>query len=124
MDSDACNLGLGVLRPEEGRLDRGERSLQRICTGTGAEAQAGWHREHRLVDVRLLVGEFQVGLHPRQRLGLHGLERGRNRIEMPTMDVIQVRDGKIVATWHLQDFAGLMGQLKAPSDVPTPAAWG
>ncbi|MGL3199079.1 MULTISPECIES: ester cyclase [Curtobacterium] len=46
------------------------------------------------------------------------------RIEMRTMDVHQVRDGKIVATWHLEDFAGLMGQLTAPANAPTPAAWG
>ncbi|WP_058749063.1 ester cyclase [Curtobacterium oceanosedimentum] len=46
------------------------------------------------------------------------------RIEMRTMDVHQVRDGKIVATWHLEDFAGLMGQLNTPADAPTPAAWG
>jgi steroid delta-isomerase-like uncharacterized protein len=46
------------------------------------------------------------------------------RIEMRTMDVHEVRDGRIVTTWHLEDFAGLMAQLSAPADAPTPAAWG
>jgi steroid delta-isomerase-like uncharacterized protein len=45
------------------------------------------------------------------------------RIEMRTMDIHQVRDGKIVTTWHLEDFAGLMAQLTAPTDAPTRAAW-
>ncbi len=39
-----------------------------------------------------------------------GLEPSK-RIEMRTMDVHQVRGGMIVATWHLEDFAGLLHQL-------------
>jgi len=46
------------------------------------------------------------------------------RIELRTMDLHQVRDGRIAVTWHLEDFAGLMAQLAAPADAPTPAAWG
>ncbi|PZE91733.1 ester cyclase [Curtobacterium sp. MCBD17_008] len=53
-----------------------------------------------------------------------GHEPTGKRIEMRTMDVHQVRDGKIVTTWHLEDFAGLMSQLNAPADAPTPAPWG
>jgi steroid delta-isomerase-like uncharacterized protein len=53
-----------------------------------------------------------------------GHEPTGKRIEMRTMDVHRVRDGKIITTWHLEDFAGLMGQLTAPADAPTPAAWG
>lgn len=45
------------------------------------------------------------------------------RIEMRTMDIHEVRNGKIVTTWHLEDFAGLMAQLTAAPDVPTEAAW-
>ena len=45
------------------------------------------------------------------------------RIEMRTMDIHQVRDGKIVTTWHLEDFAGLLAQLNAPADAPVQAAW-
>ncbi len=45
------------------------------------------------------------------------------RIEMRTMDIHQVRDDRIVVTWHLEDFAGLMAQLTAPADAPTRAAW-
>jgi steroid delta-isomerase-like uncharacterized protein len=53
-----------------------------------------------------------------------GHEPTGKHIEMRTMDVHQVRDGRIVATWHLEDFAGLMGQLASPADAPTPAPWG
>ena len=45
------------------------------------------------------------------------------RIEMRTMDIHQVRDNKIVITWHLEDFAGLMAQLTAPAGADTPGAW-
>lgn len=45
------------------------------------------------------------------------------RIEMRTMDIHQVRDGRIVTTWHLEDFAGLMAQLAATPDTPTHKAW-
>jgi steroid delta-isomerase-like uncharacterized protein len=45
------------------------------------------------------------------------------RIEMRTMDIHQVRDGRIVVTWHLEDFAGLMAQLTAGPDAPTHEAW-
>jgi steroid delta-isomerase-like uncharacterized protein len=53
-----------------------------------------------------------------------GHEATGKRVEMRTMDVHQVRDGKIVTTWHLEDFAGLMAQLNSPADAPTPAPWG
>ena len=46
------------------------------------------------------------------------------RIEMRTMDIHQVRDGRIVVTWHLEDFAGLLAQLTAPTDAPVRPAWG
>ena len=53
-----------------------------------------------------------------------GHEPTGRRIEMRTMDVHRVRDGRIVTTWHLEDFAGLLAQLGAHADAPTPAAWG
>lgn len=53
-----------------------------------------------------------------------GIRPTGRRVEMRTMDVHQVRGGRIVATWHLEDFAGLMAQLDAPADAPTPRAWG
>ncbi|GAA4747015.1 hypothetical protein GCM10025783_18870 [Amnibacterium soli] len=52
-----------------------------------------------------------------------GHEPTGRRIEMRTMDVHQVRNGRIVTTWHLEDFAGLMAQLNAGPDVPVRAAW-
>jgi len=45
------------------------------------------------------------------------------RIEMRTMDIHQIRDGRIITTWHLEDFAGLLAQLTAPTDAPTRRAW-
>lgn len=44
-------------------------------------------------------------------------------IEMRTMDIHQIRAGRIVTTWHLEDFAGLMAQLSAPADVAVRGAW-
>lgn len=45
-------------------------------------------------------------------------------IQIRTMDIHQVRGGKIVATWHLEDFAGLMTQLSAPQEAaPQRGAW-
>jgi predicted ester cyclase len=52
-----------------------------------------------------------------------GHEPTGRRIEMRTMDIHRVRDGKIVVTWHLEDFAGLLAQLSAPADAPVRAAW-
>jgi len=52
-----------------------------------------------------------------------GIQPTGKHIEMRTMDVHQVRNGKIIATWHLEDFAGLMAQLNAPADAPTHHAW-
>ena len=52
-----------------------------------------------------------------------GLEPTGRRIEIRTMDIHQVRDNRIVATWHLEDFAGLMAQLTGPAESPVRAAW-
>lgn len=52
-----------------------------------------------------------------------GIQPTGRRIEMRTMDIHQVRDGRIVVTWHLEDFAGLMAQLNAPADAPVRHAW-
>jgi predicted ester cyclase len=52
-----------------------------------------------------------------------GIQPTGKHIEMLTIDVHQVRDGQILATWHLEDFAGLMAQLNAPADALTRTAW-
>jgi predicted ester cyclase len=52
-----------------------------------------------------------------------GHEPTGRRLEIRTMDIHQVRDNRIVVTWHLEDFAGLMAQLAAPADSPVQAAW-
>ena len=52
-----------------------------------------------------------------------GHEPTGRRLEMRTMDIHQVRDNRIVVTWHLEDFAGLMAQLTAPAESPVRAAW-
>lgn len=46
------------------------------------------------------------------------------RIEMLTMHVRQLRDGRMIATWHLENFAGLVLQLNAPADAHSPPAQG
>jgi steroid delta-isomerase-like uncharacterized protein len=53
-----------------------------------------------------------------------GHEPTGRHLEMRTMDIHQVRDGRIAVTWHLEDFAGLLAQLNAPADAPVPRAWG
>jgi predicted ester cyclase len=53
-----------------------------------------------------------------------GHEPTGRRIEMRTMDIHRVVDGRIVVTWHLEDFAGLLAQLSAPADAPGGSAWG
>lgn len=52
-----------------------------------------------------------------------GIQPTGKRVEMRTMDVHQVRDGKIITTWHLEDFAGLMAQLSSPAGAPAHRAW-
>ena len=52
-----------------------------------------------------------------------GHEPTGRRLEMRTMDIHQVRDNRIVVTWHLEDFAGLMAQLTGPAESPVRAAW-
>ena len=52
-----------------------------------------------------------------------GHEPTGRQIEMRTMDLHQIRDNRIVVTWHLEDFAGLMAQLTAPAESPVPVAW-
>jgi len=52
-----------------------------------------------------------------------GHEPTGRRIEMRTMDIHQVRDSRIVITWHLEDFAGLIAQLTAPIQLPARGAW-
>jgi hypothetical protein len=42
---------------------------------------------------------------------------------MRTMDIHQIRDDRIVVTWHLEDFAGLMAQLSAPAGAAVREAW-
>ena len=55
--------------------------------------------------------------------GFMGHQPTGRRIEMRTMDVHRVQDGRIVTNWHLEDFAGLMAQLTAGPEVPVRAAW-
>ena len=52
-----------------------------------------------------------------------GYEPTGRHVEIRTMDIHQLRDHRIIATWHLEDFAGLMAQLTAPADTPVQAAW-
>jgi predicted ester cyclase len=52
-----------------------------------------------------------------------GHEPTGRRIRMRTMDIHQIRDGRIAVTWHLEDFAGLMAQLSAPAEAGVPEAW-
>ena len=76
----------------------------------------------------LVVGGDRVAVRNTVSGTHHGAFMGHEptgrHLEMRTMDIHQVRDGRIVVTWHLEDFAGLMAQLDAPVDAPVPPAWG
>ena len=81
-----------------------------------------WEIRHFAIDGDYLSLHFRVsGTHLGAFMGHQPTGR---RIEMRTMDVHQVRDGRIVTTWHLEDFAGLFAQLNSPVDAPVAAAWG
>ena len=69
---------------------------------------------------RVAVRNTVSGTH---RGAFMGHEPTGRRIEMRTMDIHQVRAGRIVVTWHLEDFAGLMAQLSAPAGAAVPGAW-
>jgi predicted ester cyclase len=69
---------------------------------------------------RVAVRNTVTGTHLGAFMG--HLPTGR-RIEMRTMDMHQVRDGRILATWHLEDIAGLVAQLSASAGTPVRAAW-
>jgi steroid delta-isomerase-like uncharacterized protein len=78
------------------------------------------HEDVIVSGARVAVRNTVTGTH---RGAFMGLEPTGRRIEMRTMDMHQVRDGRIVTTWHLEDFAGLMAQLNSPVDAPVRAAW-
>jgi steroid delta-isomerase-like uncharacterized protein len=69
---------------------------------------------------RVAVRNTVSGTH---RGAFMGYQPTGRRIEMRTIDIHKISDGKIVTTWHLEDFAGLLAQLNAPADAPVPAAW-
>ena len=69
---------------------------------------------------RVAVRNTVRGTHQGAFLGRQPTGR---RIEMRTMDLHHVRDGRIATTWHLEDFAGLLAQLDAPVDAPVRPAW-
>ncbi|QXG74531.1 ester cyclase [Modestobacter sp. L9-4] len=86
-------------------------------------AMPDYQVEHQdvLVDgEKVAVRNTVSGTHQGAFMGIAPTGR---RIEMRTMDLHQVRDGRIVTTWHLEDFAGLMAQLTAPADAPVRPAW-
>ncbi|MDQ0788985.1 ester cyclase [Streptomyces sp. B3I8] len=86
-------------------------------------AMPDYHVEHEDLVVgrdRVAVRNTVSGTHQGAFMGHEPTGR---RIEMRTMDIHQVRDNRIVVTWHLEDFAGLMAQLNAPAGTPVRAAW-
>jgi steroid delta-isomerase-like uncharacterized protein len=70
---------------------------------------------------RVAVRNTVTGTHQGAFMGHAATGR---RIAIRTMDLHQVRGGRIAITWHLEDFAGLMAQLSAPDDAAVPpGAW-
>jgi predicted ester cyclase len=69
---------------------------------------------------RVAVRNTVSGTHQGAFMGYEPIGR---RIEMRTVDIHQVRGNRIITTWHLEDFAGLMAQLSAPAGAPVRGAW-
>jgi steroid delta-isomerase-like uncharacterized protein len=67
-----------------------------------------------IADDRVAVRNTVTGTHQGAFMGHAATGR---RITIRTMDIHQVRDGRIVTTWHLEDFAGLIAQLTAPDEA-------
>ncbi|HET9170095.1 MAG TPA: ester cyclase [Actinospica sp.] len=87
------------------------------------QAMPDYHVTHEDIVIggdRVAVRNTVSGTHQGAFMGYEPTGR---RIEIRTIDIHQVRDNRIVVTWHLEDFAGLMTQLAAPTDAPVPAAW-
>jgi len=61
------------------------------------------------------VAKVPVEAGAREAGAFMGHQPTGRRIEMRTMDIHQIRDGRIITTWHLEDFAGLLAQLTAPT---------
>ena len=78
------------------------------------------HEDIIVAGDRAVVRNTVSGTHQGAFLGIEPTGR---RIEMRTIDIHQIRDGKIVTTWHLEDFAGLMAQLSSPTDASIRTAW-
>ena len=70
---------------------------------------------------RVAVRNTVTGTHQGAFMGYAPTGR---RIAMRTTDMHQVRGGRIVTTWHLEDFAGLAAQLSATNEAATqPVTW-
>jgi steroid delta-isomerase-like uncharacterized protein len=65
-------------------------------------------------DDRVAVRNTVTGTHQGAFMGYAATGR---RIAIRTMDVHQVRGDRIVTTWHLEDFAGLIAQLSTPDEA-------
>jgi steroid delta-isomerase-like uncharacterized protein len=79
--------------------------------------------DYDVVNEDIVVGGDRVAV----RNTVSGTHRGAfmghaptgRRIAIRTMDMHEIRDGRIVTTWHLEDFAGLLAQLSAPEGTGT-----
>jgi len=84
--------------------------------------------DYAVTNEDLVVGDHRVAV----RNTVSGTHRGMfmghaptgRRIAIRTMDMHEVRGGRIHTTWHLEDFAGLLAQLSAPDGAaPQLQAW-
>jgi steroid delta-isomerase-like uncharacterized protein len=72
------------------------------------------HEDLVVGDDRVAVRNTVTGTHQGAFMGHAATGR---RIVIRTMDIHQVRGDRIVTTWHLEDFAGLIAQLSAPDEA-------
>jgi predicted ester cyclase len=94
----------------------------------GFSAQIATFREvfpdYDVVNEELIVAADRVAVR-NTVTGTHqgafmGQEATGRRVAMRTMDMHQVHNDRIIATWHLEDFAGLIAQLTGPEKAAAP----
>lgn len=79
------------------------------------------HEDLVVGDDRVAVRNTVTGTHQGAFMGYAATGQ---RIAIRTMDIHQVKGDRIVVTWHLEDFAGLIAQLSAPDEAGIQrAAW-
>jgi ketosteroid isomerase-like protein len=69
--------------------------------------------DYHVTNDEILVAGNKAAVHSTVRSTLRGAKPSDRPFEMRTCDFHHIEDGKIVSTWHLEDFYGLFQYLGA-----------